>query len=743
MYDGTLKFDTAIDKSGFETGLSKLGSIAKTGMKAVAAAVGAAATATVILGKQALSAYADYEQLVGGTKLLFDDASNYILEKSKSAYKEVQLSQNDYLEQANGFATGLKTSMNGNAQAAAELADKIIKAEADVVAATGQTQENVQNAFNGIMKSNYTMLDNLQLGITPTKEGFQELIDKVNEWNAANGRATDYQISNLADCQQALVDYIEMQGLAGYAGKESADTISGSVAMLKAAWDNVLVGIADDNQNFEELINNLVESTTAVLSNVEPRIETILGGIGKLIMSMSSLIPKAVEKITGYIPVIISAGISILKTLMQGLSENSGLIADTAFDVIKQLVEAFADALPQILSISFEILKSLAEGITEKLPEFTEKLKDFLTESYNFLAENIKKFLPIIVAVLPDLIAEITGTLLNTIMEKLPEFTEKAKDFLFYLVAYIVNLWHEEIPVITDVLPDLIIAVIDTLVELIPALTDGAVTLFTALIDAIPIIIEELVPRVPEIVAEIIMALLECSDKLLEASTTLFWELVKGLGKAAGGLAWGLVDLQENLFASWKKIGSGLVDKVKNTAREIIFAMINGIASLPQKMGESGANIIYGLWNGMWGKVGWLKERMFDLGNELVENFKETFGIHSPSAVMRDKVGKYLAQGIGVGFTDEMPKVNTEIDNSALAAVSRLNLTESFPKPSPITGGGLNYVSGGSSPQEIVINAKFAVGEEVVAEGVTRLVTDEVDKRQGVDIKLKERGLTT
>jgi phage-related protein len=666
MYDGTLKFDTAIDRSGFETGLSKLGSIAKTGMKAVVAAVGAAATATVILGKQALSAYADYEQLVGGTKLLFDDASDYILEKSKSAYKEVQLSQSDYLEQANGFATGLKTSMNGNAQAAAELADKIIKAEADVVAATGQTQENVQNAFNGIMKSNFTMLDNLQLGITPTKAGFQEVIDKVNEWNAANGRATDYQLANLADCQQALVDYIEMQGLAGYAGKESADTISGSVAMLKAAWDNVLVGIADDTQDFDRLMDALVESATAVFKNFKPRIGTIASGIGKLI-------------------------------------------------------------------------RSIADEIIDSFPALATNLSDLLMKAYVLISTTLAKLIPAIIDTFP----EIVQMLADGFFETLPILTAIMKEYYTNLFAYTIQVLTELLPVVTEALPDMIIAIVDALVSLMPTVLDGAVQLFTALIDAIPIIIEELVPRVPEIVAEIIMALLECSDKLLEASTTLFWELVKGLGKAAGGLTRGLVDLQENLFASWKKIGSGLVDKVKNTAREIIFAMINGIASLPQKMGESGANIIYGLWNGMWGKVGWLKERIFDLGNELVENFKETFGIHSPSAVMRDKVGKYLAQGIGVGFTDEMPKVNTEIDNSALAAVSRLNLTESFPKPSPITGGGLNYVSGGSSPQEIVINAKFAVGEEVVAEGVTRLVTDEVDKRQGVDIKLKERGLTT
>lgn len=164
----------------------------KTIGKIGAAAVAAGSTAVLAIGKQALSAYADYEQLAGGAELMFGEAYDFIAEKAKNAYSTVQMSQNDYLQQVNGFATGLKTALGGNEQAAAELADRIINAEADVVAATGNSQEAVQNAFNGIMKSNYTMLDNLQIGITPTKEGFQEVIDKVNEWNAANGRATAY-----------------------------------------------------------------------------------------------------------------------------------------------------------------------------------------------------------------------------------------------------------------------------------------------------------------------------------------------------------------------------------------------------------------------------------------------------------------------------------------------------------------------------------------------------------------------
>lgn len=232
------------------------------------------------VGKAAYTSYARYEQLAGGAQLMFGDAYDFVAEKARNAYKAVQMSQNDYLQQVNGFATGLKTALGGNVQAAAELADKVITAEADVVAATGNSQEAVQNAFNGIMKSNYTMLDNLQLGITPTKEGFQQLIDKVNEWNAENGEATSYTIDNLADCQAALVDYIEMQGLAGYAANEAAGTIEGSTASMKAAWQNLATGMADSSADMEGLTKDFVDSVFTAGRNIIPRVQQIVTGVG-------------------------------------------------------------------------------------------------------------------------------------------------------------------------------------------------------------------------------------------------------------------------------------------------------------------------------------------------------------------------------------------------------------------------------------------------------------------------------
>lgn len=363
-----------------------LGALGKIGAAAVAA--GGAAVLTV--GKQAIAAYADYEQLVGGAELMFGEAYDFIADKAKNAYSTVQMSQNEYLQQVNGFATGLKTALGGNEQAAAELADRIINAEADVVAATGNSQEAVQNAFNGIMKSNYTMLDNLQIGITPTKEGFQEVIDKVNEWNAANGRATEYQIENLADCQSALVDYIEMVGMQGYAANEAASTIQGSVASMKGAWSNLLVGIADDNADFKTLTSNFVDSLVTVGENIIPRINVIVQGITQLVSEASqTIVPLVVQTLLENLPGIIAAGMDLVIALVNGILDNIGLLIDCVLEIIDVIVDKLIDNLPKLIEGGIKLTVALANGLIKAVPDLLAKVPEIIYAVVNGLVSGI------------------------------------------------------------------------------------------------------------------------------------------------------------------------------------------------------------------------------------------------------------------------------------------------------------------------------------------------------------------
>ena len=382
--------------SQVETLSGKLKSGLATAAKVGASAVVAAGAAIVAIGKQAVEQYAEYEQLVGGAELMFGDAYDFVAEKAKNAYSTVQMSQNDYLKQVNGFATGLKTALGGNAQAAAELADKIVNAEADVVAATGASQEMVQNAFNGIMRSNYVMLDNLQLGITPTKEGFQEVIDKVNEWNDANGEATNYVIDNLADAQSALVDYIEMQGLQGYAADEAARTIQGSLASMRGAWQNLLTGVADDNANFEVLVSNFVDSLVGVGANIIPRINIVIQGLTQLITEASqTIIPLAVETLLQNLPAIVAAGMDLIMALVNGILDNIDLLIDCTIELIDVVVNKLIENLPKLIDGGIRLIIALGIGLIEAIPQLVGKIPEIITAIIEGFASGASRILDI------------------------------------------------------------------------------------------------------------------------------------------------------------------------------------------------------------------------------------------------------------------------------------------------------------------------------------------------------------
>ena len=354
---------------------SKLGNGLKKAAGIGLKAVTAASAGIAALTGAAVKNYAEYEQLVGGAELMFGKAFETVQKNAKEAYKTVQMSQNEYLQQVNGFATGLKTALGGNEQAAAELSHKIVQAEADIVAATGNTQENVANAFAGIMKSNFTMLDNLQIGITPTKEGFQEVIDKVNEWNKANGRATKYQMGNLADMQSALVDYIDMVGMSGYAQNEASKTISGSLASMKSAWSNLITGVADDSADFDELINNMVDSVATVGENIMPRVEKSLLGVSKLIEKLLPTIANKIPNILSkFAPKLLNSGFNILKQLVKGIKNNAKIIVNSAKDLILSFIDGMVDMFPDVIDAGIELLSGIVEAIPDVVANLAKNL---------------------------------------------------------------------------------------------------------------------------------------------------------------------------------------------------------------------------------------------------------------------------------------------------------------------------------------------------------------------------------
>lgn len=374
--------------------------------------VGAAVVSTM---KQAFSAYSEFEQLAGGAELLWGGAYDTVAENAANAYATVQMSQNEYLRQANAFAVAFKDGLNGDEQAAAELADRMIQTQADIVAATGISSEAASNAINGILRGNYAMLDNLQLGIKPTQEGFAEMMATVNAWHEENGDATRYVMGNYADMEAALADYVQMQGLAGYAANEAANTIQGSTASMRASWQNLLVGIAQGDADIIALTHQFVDSLSATIGNALPVILNIVRGIFEAL-------PTAIEEL---IPQLMDFLIQTVETLPELLE--AGMIA------ITKLIEGIAANMPALMKTAVDVIVKIA--LTLSKPENLVPLLNAALVLINELARGLVLAIPDLIAAIPELV----DSLVSSFISFMPQFVQMGVQIIAGLVSGVIN----------------------------------------------------------------------------------------------------------------------------------------------------------------------------------------------------------------------------------------------------------------------------------------------------------------
>ena len=365
--------------------------------KQVAGAVSSAAQSVV---GGAVEAYSTYEQMVGGVDKLFGDASGKLQQYAAQAYQTSGMSANQYMQQATSFSAALINSLGGDTSKAADMADVAMRAMSDNVNVFGSNAEDVQNAIMGISRQNYTMLDNLKLGYAGTKQGMQQLIDDANKWGAANGEASDLSIDSFADCVQAIQQVQEAQGIAGTTGREAAGTIEGSVTMAKAAWENLLTGLADPDADVGALVGNLLGAVDNVVTNVAPR-------VGQVFTTVVSYLPTAVSQVgQTLLPVVsdaaaglVGAAASALGTVREYLAgvdwagEAQSLLAGIA-SVVGPLLSQAAQLLPYLLVA----VAQLMVGVMTYMSEHAQEIVDALTMVIQLLATTIGDNLPTILA---------------------------------------------------------------------------------------------------------------------------------------------------------------------------------------------------------------------------------------------------------------------------------------------------------------------------------------------------------
>lgn len=436
----------SLDTSEYEQGLNdtekkaydfggKIGKALSTGAKVIGTSVTVAAGAVGKLVKDSASSYADYEQLVGGVETLFGDSAEKVLANSEVAFKNAGLSMNEYMETSIQSAAALISSLGGDTDKAANLMDMSITDMSDNVNKMGTTMEAVQNAYRGFSRGNFTMLDNLALGFSGTKEGMQELLDKAGEISGI-----EYDIDSYSDIVQAIHVVQEEMGIMNTTAEEAGGTISGSLGMMKSAWSNLITEISKPNGDIGSSIDNLMTSIVGdgtdknkgVLGNLMPVLENALSGIGNFIERAA---PMIAEKLPGLIdsllPPLLSAATSIVESLVASLPVILQSLVDALPGIVTTIIDVLVANLPLLLSVGGQIILALVNGIAQSLPDLIPQIVDVILTIVDNLLSNI------------DLLIDTAGQLISGLAEGLimaiPVLIEKAPQIVISLAKGIVQ----------------------------------------------------------------------------------------------------------------------------------------------------------------------------------------------------------------------------------------------------------------------------------------------------------------
>lgn len=635
---------------------TNFGNIAKTAGKIAATAFASAAAAVGALLKTSIENFAEYEQLVGGVETLFGaggqsleeyaasvgksvdaakdeynrlmDAQNAMIANANDAYKTAGMSANDYISNVTGFSAALISSLDGDTVAAAAAADRAMRDISDNANKMGTDMQSIVDTYQSLAKGNFQMLDNLKLGYGGTKTEMERLI-------ADAAKMTDIQGELNVTVQEGDMSFANMVNAISVIQAQMG--IMGTTEREAASTIQGSLGMM--SAAWQNLTTGIADET----ANIDQLISNFIDSIGAvaenllpritvavdgIIQMVEGLLPQLPPLLEQFLPVIIDG----IMNLLAGVVEVLPTIIDTILDVIPQLLTAIIEMLPTILTTLVQLVVQVINALTEMLPT-------------------------IITAIM-----EILPMLINALVEAIPQLIMAAIQFLMAIV--------DAIPVIVtslvENLPMIINTIITTLLDALPLLIDAAVQLLMALIHAIPEISIALVENLPMIITTIITALIQAIPAIIEAAIQLF-----------GGLISGIADFLPQL---WNKMP------------EVIDTVVSGISDGFSAIVEIGGNIVSGIWEGIKGAGDWLWEQVSGFFGGIVDGIAGFLGIHSPSTLMENLIGKNMALGVGVGFEDEMKKVNKQINNAIQIDDVGVNATVSGSMASENNANGKSVV---------------------------------------------------
>lgn len=663
---------------------SGLGEKIKNGLAAVgkAAVVGVTAAATAIgtIGTKAIQAYADYEQLVGGVETLFGaggqsveeyaasvgksvdevkrayndliTAQEGVMEDAANAYKTAGMSANEYMETVTSFAAALSANLGGDTMAAAEYARVAVTDMADNANKMGSSMESIQNAYQGFAKQNYSMLDNLKLGYGGTAAEMYRLLSNAKEIDETFDAVFSldekgHLEANYSDIVQAIHIVQTEMGITGTTAKEAASTIQGSFGMVKAAWQNLVTGLADPDQNLGTLVGNFTDSIVVAGNNLIPRIQELLPRIVEAITTLMVTVSTQLPGILGSVlPSLIEGASNLVTGLMSALPEILTVLGDIAPTAIGILVPAIVELLPEIIQTGIDVVISLVQGITETLPE----LIPAATEAIIKIAETLTD----------------PGNLGNLV--------DAALEIILALADGIIDA----VPRLLEVAPKIITNLITALIENFPKIIESGVKLVMSLVDGLIKSIPQLTAAVPKLIIGIVQGILDNLPQIIMSGPKIIMALIEGLISAI----------------------PDLVLAVPTLIKSIVDTFLN------YDWGSIGRNIVSGIKNGVLNTWNGLKSGVGTAVNGLVGGVESILGIASPSKVFA-RIGGYMAEGLGQGFDREMTGVRKDIEDQMTFGTTSFSVSGAAKSSVGVVNGLLaNNQPGGLTQVNLVVDGQ-------------------------------------
>ena len=710
--DDSKKASESVDKLGNSStnstgALSKLGSVAKGAMKGAVAGLKAGATAAAGLTTAFLATaestretriamgrvdtafttmgfsaetgkktFMDFAAILGDT----DQATEAVGNLAKLATSEQDLTK--WTTIATGvyatFGDGLP--IEGLTEAANETA-KVAQVTGPLADAINWSTTSTED-WNKALSSNETALAAFNQGIAAGE-------------NAEDSFNLALQACNSEQERSQLIT-ATLSSLYGDAAKTYEET-SGSILDANRAQAELNDAMAQVGEVAEPVMAALKSAGASILTDFLPSVQLLgeglqdifngdMGGTDKIGQAVGDMITTITDKIIEYAPQLVDVGVGVIEAIVGGISENPDRIAEAAINIVVQLFTALTQMIPQIIELGLQLLIALAQGITDNVDTIVQAFVTMIQELATLLSgDNLTQIVQIAL--------QLIQALANSLVENLPVLLGA----IMQIVTSIIGALPDIIVMIVEALPQIITAIIDALISAIPQLLEAAVTLFMQLVKAIPKIIVALVKAIPKIIVAIITGLLKLIPKLVEFGADIlskvgswFVNMITTASEKANEFVSKIVDKIKELPGKlWEKFkdglqkvvdfGTKLKEKAKEAGKKLVDGIKDKISKLPDDIKETGKNLISGLWNGITDKFDWLIEKIKGFASNVTDKIKSFFGIHSPSRVMRDEVGKFLALGIAEGITkneDTVVKAAEHLGDKTTAAFKRIRASQ-------------------------------------------------------------------